>query len=137
MIPRIANLNPVTVVGWLIIAKAAFLAIPLLFLLIPGVRDEAGKSLQSESVSFAFSVAWACFGAGIRLVAGIALLRGMSSGRTLYCLYVPAAYLLTLYLYGFKVKDLVGLSVFAAFAVLLTRPSSAEFLRRGSSANTR
>ena len=117
----------VTVIACLIIAKAVLLAFSTLLYLIPGIRDEIRELLQSQGYSFAVLLAWALFGAAVRVVCGVALLRRQAWGRLLYFVYIPVAYLLTLYLYGFKPKDLFGLVMFGLFVVLLTRPPVSEY----------
>jgi hypothetical protein len=127
MNPLTSRPKVVTVIAWLIIAKAALLAVPTLIYLIPSIRDEGRELLQSQGYSFAISIAWALVGAAVRVVCGVALLRRQAWGRVLYFAYIPVAYLLTLYLYGFKPKDLFGLVVFGIFVVLLTRPPVLEY----------
>lgn len=117
----------VTIIAWLIIAKAVFLACSTLLFLSPDIRAEAGELLLAQGSTSGISIAWALIGAAVRLVCGAAMLRRRNWGRMLYFTYIPTAYLLTHLLHGFQARDLVGLVVFGVFVVMLTRRPASEY----------
>jgi hypothetical protein len=120
----------VTVVAWLIIAKAAWIGLPTLLYLVPSIRDEAEELLQMQGFSFLGSITWSLSGAAVRAACGMALLTGRAWGRLLYFIYVPFAYVLSVHLYGIFPRDLWGLLVFSVFVILLTRPQATWYFRR-------
>jgi hypothetical protein len=130
MAPQSARPKIVTTVALLIIVKAALLAYPNFLYLIPSIREQARVSLESQGYSFAVLTTLALFGAAVRVVCAVALLRGQLWGRLLYTAYIPAAYLLKIYLYRYESGDLIGILVYGVFVILLNRSSATVYLSK-------
>lgn len=119
----------VTIISWLIIAKGALLFFPTLLLVVPSVGVTAFEEFRSHGLSLTFHIAWSILGALVRWVAGFLMLRGVSSGRLLYVVYVPCAFVVSIALLGVYPRDAVGAVVFIVFTILLFRQPAAGFFR--------
>ncbi len=126
----------VTIISWLIIAKGAWLFFPTVSLLfIQSYGAVVFEELPGRGLSPSFHNAWSLVGALVRWVAAALMLSGIAFGRLLYVTYIPAAFAVSAWLFGFQLRDVIGAVVFTIFAVLLFRQPAADFFRFRTASN--
>jgi hypothetical protein len=117
----------VTVVSIILIVLTS---IGLLGVLAILPTSEGQAAVTASGTPLWVTLAMALVGAAVTLAAAIAMLRGLSWGRSIYLLYVPLAQVLSWILYGFYITSLVSLTVYIVFLILLTRPSVNAYFAR-------
>ncbi len=120
----------VTVVSIILIVLTAVGLLGMVFLAGPAAQG----ALSTLGIPLWVILMMTLVGSGVTLAAAIAMLRGLSWGRSIYLLYIPLAHILNWILYGFYLTSLVSLTVYVVFLILLTRPSvNAYFAQAGTS----
>jgi len=109
----------------IIVLSGISLVMTPLTALVPEVREHYEKMDRSIAVA----IMWSAVGSVIGVAAGIALLKGRNWGRLLYLIYVPAAFVLAIALYGFSPVQLLGLVLYLVILVFLTRPAASAFFK--------
>ena len=119
----------VTVIAWFEIVTSG----NILFKVIYYAKPEFRQLLEASGRSVATNVLWGIVGGVIGLVSGIAMLKGLNWGRLLCLCYPPVSIALTLLLYGFHRSKffIVGVMIYIAELVFLTRPAASTFFAGG------
>ena len=127
----------VTVISWLIILKGAWLFFPTFSLLL--IQSYSGlvfEETHGRALSPTFHITWSLIGALARWTAAGLMLSGIRVGCLLYVSYIPAAFAVSVWLFGIHARDVVSAVIFAIFAILLFRRPAADFFSGRSHPNT-
>jgi hypothetical protein len=105
------------------------LALPLIAK-IPDVQ----RAFEAQHMNVLAAFLWPLAHGVIGLVAAIAILRGLNSGRFLYFALVPVIVILQWVFYRFSPMHVPSILLYIVFVVLLTRPKAAAYFGSGGPA---
>jgi hypothetical protein len=95
------------------------------------VLERGWTTIQAYQRDLAVRMLLVVFSYSTYLCSGIAMLKGLNWGRMLYLCYQPINRILAFLIRGLYYGDILSITLYIIFLVLLTRPAASAFFRPG------